>query len=890
MKTLVLDFFDTLNRHDIRTSASQVIHVWIDSAPSDSPPLLDMYEDVSKSGKGRGRKGRGRSNSLSEEKKKIHPRSKEVETLPLETPDVPRLCRTHFFTGNCSGKKGGCRHVHLPGRYKTLFQVVNADSKSPADTLDTLSLSEMAIPKEDENENANGVDMLYYISIPVDRTDSSDGESPLHMNELVSKKLAQESCGVGSIVYLAIDNHLIFDRYRGGTIISKTDLQFLLYGNERRLRSASVFSDEGGDDENNQDDHDGIALPAHVLEYILMFLPDEAVSSMSLVSVAWNHEIGQHSPDLWRSLLARRQWPMPADDETDGTGATLRDTFRSCFLRHYTVVRDMDAIELAAGAISSPSRKAVVETDMVYEVFSARRLAPQEPNYCVAVRVWSADQVLAAYSQDCTLRLFKAVAKSADGGSPRACRELVCVSVDPYRNTRRQRSHLVAMDIDGDVIGCLCNIMENAEDKEAYILAVTRRDDFLCAAGDNHLGGASLEDGRLHVINVGEAVLNYLVSCEEVDHRLLRLFDFLSDGGDISEVEVLVSHSIQACGYGRFLLEVAISIPSFELEDIDDESAMILLDRKLILFSAGAGAIVWMGDSNPTDELLPRHNNVSMASFSQIQPGERRATCCLAFVSSASHMILSTELVASGKMQSPLLVEASALVRSQLLQDNWQLQNAHHRPLVITSTDIVTVDSLFHELEGGKRVSKSVLSFYPRFAHGISYETLTIKGDCDAIQMERTHDDYVVVLCHVDRSDPNAGDNDVDAVDGEWFGGQAATEESSSLRTLDAVVIHVPSRKQIHRVRLLGQEPSSDVFGAPIVFTPCGSGSSTVAVGLGGKGFVMTGMDVRDVGCRPLHMVPENAHRPVRKQKKKKRNQGKGGKKDAFARGMSLRG
>jgi hypothetical protein len=103
----------------------------------------------------------------------------------------------------------------------------------------------------------------------------------------------------------------------------------------------------------------------------------------------------------------------------------------------------------------------------------------------------------------------------------------------------------------------------------------------------------------LHVISIGEAVLNYLLSFEEADHRLLRLYDFLTDGGDMSEVEILASHSIKACGYGRFLVEVSISIPSLELDE--EEDIMILLDRKVILFSATAEAIVWMGESNPTD-------------------------------------------------------------------------------------------------------------------------------------------------------------------------------------------------------------------------------------------------------------------------------------------------
>jgi hypothetical protein len=108
--------------------------------------------------------------------------------------------------------------------------------------------------------------------------------------------------------------------------------------------------------------------------------------------------------------------------------------------------------------------------------------------------------------------------------------------------------------------------------------------------------------------------LNYLLSFEEADHRLLRLYDFLTDGGDVSEVEILASHSIKACGYGRFLVEVSISIPSLELDE--EEDIMILLDRKVILFSATAEAIVWMGESNPTDT-LPCHEDMNMVSYRQ---------------------------------------------------------------------------------------------------------------------------------------------------------------------------------------------------------------------------------------------------------------------------------
>lgn len=901
-KAMVLELFSSLDRHDFQSTTTSVIHVWIDSAPSDSPPLLDMYSQdhagKSKKGGGRGKKGgRARSNSVNEEKKKAHPRSKEADSVVEDSLNVPHVCQKHFYTGKCEdlGKKGaGCRHVHLPGRYKTLAQVVNEKQ--------TLSQSEQAILKQDggSEEKDGGVDMIYYLDIRVDGTAAAsdgDDDSPLHASDLVSKKLCDESCGVASIVYVAIDNTLVFDRYREGIIVSENDLHAILHGDERRPRSASVFSEDGDDNaENDVQGHNHIVLPAHVLEYILMFLPDEATSFMSMVCGAWHQEIGQHSPNLWRRLLVRRDWPLPDDNETQGTTVSLRDVYRKYFLRHFAVLRDVEAVKQTVGAITSPSRKVVEEKEMVYEAFSARRLAPQEPNGCVAVRVWSAGQVLAAYSHDCTLRLFKAIAKTADVGSaPRACRELVCVSVDPFRKTKRRRSQLVAMALDDDVIGCLCHVMGDDQEKETYILAMTRRDDFLCAAGNsNQLGGASLEEETLHSIDVGEAVLNFLLSCDEVDHRLMRLFDFLSDGGDVSEVEVLVSQSIQACGYGRFLVEVAISIPSLDMEEEEDDDIMILLDRKVILFSASAGAIIWMGDTccNPTDELLPRQKDFTMASFSQVHPGDRRATCSLVFVSSASHAILSAELDVHGQLRSPSPIEASSLVRNELLENHWQMHDVHHRPAVITSTDVVVVDSLFRDMEGGKKVNKSVLSFYPRLEPNISYATLTLEGDCEAFRMEGAHDEYVVVLCRVHTASTQA-DEAINGIDGHWFADDAADDEPAISTTIEAMVVHVPSRREIHRVCLLEEEPasfSSGNYDIPVFFTPNKSGSNTFGVGLWWKGIILTGSAVREVGRDPQAFAEDTTPRSARKQKKKKRQQGKGGKKDGFARGMSLRG
>jgi hypothetical protein len=375
---------------------------------------------------------------------------------------------------------------------------------------------------------------------------------------------------------------------------------------------------------------------------------------------------------------------------------------------------------------------------------------------------------------------------------------------------------------------------------------------------------------------VGETVLNYLLSGGEAGYRLLPLFDFLTNGGDLSSIDILVSQNIHACGYGLFLMEVAISLPDSEWNDQGEEIVMSF-DRKIVLFSATAGVIVWMGDWDLTDSLPHRHQVVTMASLRhQCCPGERSAACSFALVSPSTDIILSAELDSTGQMQCPTVVEASRLVRNEILQNSWQMHPVHHRPVVITFSDIVVADTLVREPDGGRKVKKSVVSFYSRFVNDLSYATLTLEGDCEAICMERMQDDYAVVLCHV-RKFRNT-EAAIDSID---------SDDAASL-SIEAIVIHVPSRRAIHRVCLLGEDwafPPGN-YNIPILFAANGE---TVGVGLWWKGVILTGKDVREVGSNTMHAAEEEKSRSTKKQKKKQRQSTKG-KKDGFARGMSLTG
>lgn len=868
-KTYAAELLQLIDRHGQRPLH---IDLWTDCIAADSPPLLDVVDEGNKGSASKrrirtvsiedeemalaGRKGRGRSNSMSEKKKKVHPRSKEViDTEDRE--DVPLLCRSHFFTAKCedaSRKKSACRYIHYSAPYKTLAQVLNAN-KASDHIKQELDFSEEASSLSEDVARASesgAMDMVYHV--PIDLTGKDDPQLPL-VDEL-TEALSQRNIPIASLVYATINQTLVFDRSRDGVLVGDREFLFAAVGGDAALgnRRISVGSEGSGSVDERLFD-----LPGSVLEHMLTFLPDGAVASASQVCRAWHHEIGQNSPNLWRHMLTRRDWPLPTAVSDEGQQVIFRDMF----LAHYTALRDVKAMKAALGAIST--KRSVKEIEMCYQDFSRRKYAPMEPNCCVSVQVWSPNRILAAYSSDCSLRLFETESK---GGGEMICRELVYQRIDPYRNTKRRSCHLVSMGVDEESVGCLCHVSADGIEAEAYILVVMRRDDFLLgesAAADS--SRAVSEDAHLNVIDIGEAVLNFLLSSDVVDHRLLYLMDFLADGGEIGEVEVLVSQTMAVCGYGRFMVEVCISIPPLHPEATDD-APMHLLDRKLVLFSANAGAIVWMGDSNDLARpLRPRREDMILSYQRRPnQPGGSRSTCDLLVASSTSPSLMVGAIEASGEVHVTQLIEASDLVRNEIVDEEWTMTTSSHRATVLTASDVVAADVLERVVDNQVLERRSVLSFYPRYpASGASsYTILNVAGDMEAVRLVNLRDSHIVLIARERRS--NASGDKVLSICG--------------------VVIHVPSRHEIGRMALLDgiSEDEADIPVMSVI------NDGTIGVGLSWKGVVMTGSDCRAVGDSQSIIVDAVGTTPKSAKKKKKGKAKKTSKKDGFARGMSLRG
>lgn len=906
-KGMVSNLFTQMDQHRVSTGT---IHVWTDTIPSDSPPILDLYEeeeDILQQKLKRGRSGsfqetrrdrsdsfneiqmRGRSGSFidtprkprksleggSGSGKKIHPRSKEsIEPVDEESCVSVHLCRAQFFTGKCDNfkltcKKGvTCRHVHYAKHHKTLGEIL---SQGPKDVLENAENSLANSTLDDDVEQAGGMDMMYYFPIKLgEACGNPEGEQNPLSGQVLSRALSDKSCSNASLVYVAYENELIFDRYQTGVIVP--ELAFV-FGADRRGRSASAISELSEASEEADDGVDAEYTPAAVLEYILTFLPDTAVASMARVCTSWHNEIGKSSSHLWRHMLERRNWPFPVNERNS-------DDSENFFKLHYQVVRDVQAVKAALSTLLNPRRGVLDEVEMAYQSFSTRRTAPSEPNSCVAIEVWAPSEVLVAYSHDCTIRLFKTVAKGPTGG--RACRELISVCVNPYRKTTRKKARLVAMCLDVDTVGCLLQVQGGTKD-ENYILSIISRNDYLEAAGgdSSSLGWSELDDGVLNVISVGEAVVNCLLSADEMDHRLLRLTDFMNNGGEISDMEVLVSPSVIACGHGRFLIEVSISIPDFDAENDDDEdddpSSLIMLDRKLVIFSSTLGAIVWMGDSNPTQNLIPRRHDLLLSG---VKHSSNYGTGhSVVAVSSASPTILWTEIDTSGQPSAMRHIQAAEMARTDILSTPtnvaWELETGRLRPIALFPDEIVVVDVLFQERGDDSRDFRSIVSFYPRRLDGsddhVLYHT-EVFDNCNVLYMKRIRDEHVLLVCEeLDRSHHasfhassstvdevrNARDDNDDDDDDEVVRGARNI-------CVNVLVLHVPTRHLIDRIRL----PVDPRLLENLVVTFEGD---TIGVGVWWKGIIMTGADVRAVGSSKYQSNDEEGSNSKNSSAKKKK-------------------
>jgi hypothetical protein len=142
---------------------------------------------------------------------------------------------------------------------------------------------------------------------------------------------------------------------------------------------------------------------------------------------------------------------------------------------------------VAKGIISMSASVTSDDNDSIVYTFSTKRFAPSSPNECVGVRIWSEKRALIAYRTDCTIRLFDVVPMRSTTDAIR-CREAVCVRVAPFPNTKKWSSEVIAMDLDNEMIGCLCESRTNGPQVKYFLTSISREFFYALVEAETTLG------------------------------------------------------------------------------------------------------------------------------------------------------------------------------------------------------------------------------------------------------------------------------------------------------------------------------------------------------------------------------------------------------------------
>ena len=868
--------FDLIDKYGHRPLR---LHVWSDDVPpSGGGPQMESedggeeeneYEEdqdednaddkkLEKKSVTRKKKGRPRNFFANRETpKKVHPRSKEVAS-PMqheEANQAPLCFMSQFFLEKYSvsshKKGGGGLHENYLEPLKSLASVVDDENALN----EAMTAAQSSLREDAPDMPPNTMEFLQYKFLEaVEPKSSIEGTSTKISDALLQQLNQNETTTLASIVYIVVGDKLIFDRYRDGVFMNERDVLMALGGHDdlgRRRISVGSESEAHGTLHK---------LPGSILEHTLTFLPDSAVAVCSFVCKDWNNEIGKASPNLWQEMLHRRRWPCPVGKDLSVS------SFRKMFIDHYTAKRNVDAVRLAMTALTT--RKAQPEREMCYQDFSTRKQTPSVGNDCVTVQVWSENRILVGYRLDCSLRLFEAATRSSN---EKLCKEIVYQRLDPYAHTKRRHCLLLDVVLDDESIGSLCQVSNNG--RPQHILIVVNREEFLL--GDNSTimdKGAQPDEMDRNIIDIGEAMINYVLTSDTADHRQLQLFDFLQDRGDLEDVEVLASERIVACGSGRFMVEVSISIPSHD--DGEDENPMQLIDRKLVLFSASIGAIVWVGDSCDSSVFPTREQPMTLIGVRRILPGDHRSTCNFLVASSTSPSLSVGSIDPLGNIMSPSLLGGSLTVWAEILTDGWQSVREPYRLVLLGHDHAIAADRLEKSIGEGVLVfeKKTIVSFYPLYRQedkplyrSIELANITVQ------RMALLGDDHLCLVCR------EFGDFvHVDAAEG-------VQQMNMVPQTACMIIIHVSSCQEIYRT-----DAGFDTnLSLPMLASS--NNNSTIGCALNWSGISITGDDVRHM--KVSHTKSEH----LKEAKKKKKISGKPGnakgrKKDGFNRGMSSRG
>jgi hypothetical protein len=782
----------------------------VDKPPPDAMInlLSEDYSDLGSSPKQIKQQRRSRSNSTaSDGTKKVHPRSrknsitKEEDVVAMdETSDKissssmmmmmnslsgdvsppPVMCGAHFFTAKCTTKS--CPFPHLTSLHGMI------ETECLQEVLNTTT-SYSSATEEDHNHDDRFMPALYCVKLD-------------HVSQL-TQKISDGLIKATDIVY-AVDHQktLFYDRNRGG----------LLHPPSSTTTTSPNNNSTPTKWKHPPNSYSAVAttLPGLLLRQIVEFLPDVGVAAMNGVCREWRLAFSpltgppddnkEYNNTIWTFLLTRNGWP----------GTTYED-----YCLHATVVRDITALKTQGQRQQQPL--------VAWAHHNQQTGVPS----LVLVKAWKPNQVF-TIDTAATAVLYESTRGQAQQPHTKV---LLRASLDPYLHTKKRTVSVIAAALDDTTIGVLAQVKSANVEARAYILILKQRDTFLLNDNDDD------DDGTV-VIDIGVAILNYLLSLETADHSMLQLMDFLQSH-EFGDVEISASAALAACGHGRFLLHVQISIPTSTMDNAD-ELNMEIIDRRLVLFSSDA--VLWMGDSE--DDYI--------------------------FSLQCQREIVAMRTSHRNLVVAPLMQGAPHRISNT---------NKATEKIVISRTHIV---SCYSFRVSPLDVYSSELRFYPAHDHFSimapqQQPPLVVKID-DSMSIEDlscVRLDHLVVLCIEHAENVNRVDG---AMDGR---GNRFWRPDQHGAKLWALIMYIPTQTMIRSIDLGSSVVDVDYIPQMIEYV-----DQTVALCSKDGTMWMSGTDVLDARVQVIEAIHNNSST----KKKKKRQPTRGGKKDGFARGMSLRG
>ncbi len=615
--------------------------------------------------------------------------------------------------------------------------------------------------------------------------------------------------------------------------------------------------------------------------------------------------MGTKSPQLWKMLLNRHNWPFSIGTQEETmdapkTDADDLDACRDAFIAHYVAARDIRAIASASSLLSrdSSDSNAVNKSGIEYAMqrYKSTTGAPQFTgnDRCAKVRVWSESvyaenvgaRALAVYTHDYTLRLFEVVPRNNTSGTQSIstsrstkCRQIACVrAIPPSLSQRKTGTYwLGGMDLDEDVVACLFYCapenLDFGRGPSAAFLSVISRDDLACAGNEG-----LIDDDSLQEFDVRAMILDFLLcGADHVDHLQAALHDYISIGdGDTYHITVDVSPNLVSCGQGYFLVDAVIKIPVENDVDSDDSDDDINphshsgVGHRVFLLSIkkGRGKIVKAIQVEAPPNVIELHaSNPSKHQFGTNAVSARKL--CTNVVVRDNASILQDWLNLSIQISK----DGSVDILMKAIIERRQIQPAEalgETLVVVTSNCVVSTTKssvgicLVFVCDGENEKTL-----------GQVVHTIEIEGSSSKILWDIfcIREEYVAVVLG---GTPRDQDDDEDAVTGEWFG----LDEESSVKK-EVVLFHISSRREIFRCPLSTYLFCLDCIG------------DTIAANVSNLGFFIAGGNVREAARTSLNDESEISQTPTKTAKAKKKrlaSLASGRKKDGFARGMSMRG